>query len=355
MAVVGVTLDAAVRLSLGALELDISLGVGDGEVVALLGPNGAGKTTLLRALAGLVPIETGHVRLDGEVLEDTTTGRYVPPEKRSIGFVFQDYLLFPHLNVLENVAFGLRSRGSARAEAERAALRWLARVELAERARSKPSELSGGERQRVALARALAADPRVLLLDEPLSALDATTRASVRRDLKSHLSSFRGVRLMVTHDPLEAAILADRLVVMENGKHVQTGTPVEVTERPRSRYVADLVGVNLLRGEADHGSVRTPDGMTVAAAGAVSGEVFAVIHPRAVSLYRSRPDGSPRNTWRGRANGVELYGDRARVRIEGRVPIIAEVTPAALADLKLGEGAEVWLSFKATDVGVYPA
>ena len=160
---------------------------------------------------------------------------------------------------------------------------------------------------------------------------------------------------MVTHDPLEAAILADRLVVMENGRLVQTGTPVEVTERPRSSYVADLVGVNLLRGEADHGSVRTPAGITVAAAGALSGEVFAVIHPRAVSLYRTRPDGSPRNTWQGRANGIELYGDRARVRIEGRVPIVAEVTPAALADLKLGEGAEVWLSFKATDVGVYPA
>ena len=349
------TLQAAVRLRLGALDLDIELGVGDGEVVALLGPNGAGKTTLLRALAGLVPIDSGRVLLNDNVLEDTATGQYVPTEQRSIGFVFQDYLLFPHLTALENVAFGLRCRGSRRPEAERTAMGWLERVDLAARARSKPSELSGGERQRVALARALAADPRVLLLDEPLSALDATTRAGVRRDLKAHLSSFRGVRLMVTHDPLEAAILADRLIVMENGKHVQTGTPVEVTERPRSRYVADLVGVNLLRGQADHGSVRTPDGVMVAAAGAISGEVFAVIHPRAVSLYRSRPDGSPRNSWQGRANGVELYGDRARVRIEGRVPIVAEVTPAALADLKLGEGAEVWLSFKATDVGVYPA
>lgn len=195
----------------------------------------------------------------------------------------------------------------------------------------------------------------MLLLDEPLSALDATTRAAVRRDLKAHLSSFRGVRLLVTHDPLEAAILADRLIVIENGRHVQSGTPVEVTERPRSKYVADLVGVNLLRGAADHGSVTTAEGVTVAAAGATAGDVFAVIHPRAVSLYRSRPEGSPRNTWPGRPHGVELYGDRARVRIDGRVPIVAEVTPAALADLRLDDGGEVWLSFKATDVGVYPA
>jgi molybdate transport system ATP-binding protein len=232
---------------------------------------------------------------------------------------------------------------------------WIERVGLASRAASKPSDLSGGERQRVALARALAPDPRVLLLDEPLAALDATTRVAVRRDLKSHLSSFRGLRLIVTHDPLEAATLADRLVVMEDGKLVQTGTPGDVTEHPRSRYVADLVGVNLFRGEASHGSVQVAGGPLVAAAGAETGDVFAVIHPRAVSVHRSRPEGSPRNVWRGRAHGVELYGDRARVRIEGTVPIVAEVTPAALAELKLAEGGDVWLSFKATDVSVYPA
>src|SRR6266581_2711865 len=257
----------------------------EGEVVALLGPNGAGKTTLLRTIAGLVPIQSGHVELDGEILEEPATGRYVPTERRSIGFVFQDYLLFPHLSVLDNVAFGLRARGKG--DARRVAMEWVDRVGLGSRAASKPSELSGGERQRVALARALAPGPRLLLLDEPLAALDATTRVSVRRDLKAHLSSFRGVRLLVTHDPLEAASLADRLVVMEDGKHVQTGTPAEVTEHPRSSYVADLVGVNLLRGQADHGMVRLAGGGAVAAVGADSGDVFAVIHPRAVSLHRS--------------------------------------------------------------------
>ncbi|HET9782563.1 MAG TPA: ABC transporter ATP-binding protein [Candidatus Dormibacteraeota bacterium] len=349
------SLEASVRTRLGALDMDMELVAGEGEVVALLGPNGAGKTTLLRAIAGLAPIDSGHVRLDGKVLEDTETGRYLATEERSIGFVFQDYLLFPHLNVLDNVAFGLRSRGLAKADADRRALGWLERVGLGERAKAKTAELSGGERQRVALARALAPDPHLLLLDEPLAALDATTRAEVRRDLKQHLASFRGVRVLVTHDPLEAAVLADRLVVMENGRHVQSGTPVEVTEHPRSRYVADLVGVNLLRGQADQGRVRLADGATIAAAAAASGDVFAVIHPRAVSLHRAHPEGSPRNVWSGRVHGIELYGDRARVRVEAQIPLVAEVTPAALADLKLGEGGEVWLSFKATDVGIYPA
>jgi molybdate transport system ATP-binding protein len=350
-----VSLEADVQMVLGTLDLDMHVSIGEGEVVALLGPNGAGKTTLLQAIAGLVPLMRGRVELNGQVFEDTASNAYVPTEKRSIGFVFQDYLLFPHLSVVDNVAFGLRSRGIAQPEARRRASTWLERVGLEQYAQSKPAQLSGGQRQRVALARALAPDPGVLLLDEPLAALDVTTRTAVRRDLKSHLASFRGIRLVVTHDPLEAAVLADRLIVMEQGKHVQTGTPVEVTEHPRSRYVADLVGVNLLRGRAGGGSVQLEDGTVVAAADATEGDVFAVIHPRAVALYRSRPEGSPRNVWKGRVNGVELYGDRARVRVEGKVQLIAEVTPAALAELKLGDGGEVWLSFKATDVAVYAA
>jgi molybdate transport system ATP-binding protein len=350
-----VSLDAAVRLKLGTLDLDLELTIAEGEVVALLGPNAAGKTSLLRAVAGLVPLDSGHVRLDGHVLEDAASGQYVPTEQRPIGFVFQDYLLFPHISVLDNVAFGLRSRGTPRRAAADKALEWLGRVGLTSYAKAKPAELSGGQRQRVALARALAPDPRLLLLDEPLAALDVSTRAEVRRDLKRHLASFNGLRLVVTHDPLEAVALADRLIVIESGRLVQTGTPAEVTERPRSQYVADLVGVNLLKGEADHGSVRIPGGPVLAVAGAETGEVFAVIHPRAVSVHRMRPEGSPRNVWPGRASGIELIGDRVRVRIDGEVRVVAEVTTAALKELDLAEGGEVWLSFKATDVGVYPA
>ena len=349
------SLEASVTLSLGPLDLDMALEINEGEVVALLGPNGAGKTTLLRAIAGLIAFRSGRVLLDGAVLEDTSTRRYVPTERRSIGFVFQDYLLFPHLNVLDNVAFGLRSRGASPQAAVDSAQRWLEQVGLQSYARSKPSELSGGQRQRVALARALAPNPRLLLLDEPLAALDVTTRAEVRRDLKRHLDSFAGIRLVVTHDPLEAMALTDRLVVMERGHLVQTGTPAEVTERPRSQYVADLVGVNLLRGDAERGSVRLASGLTVAVAAAETGEVFAVVHPRAVAIHRSHPEGSPRNVWPGRASSIELLGNRVRVRIDGDVPLVAEVTPAALRDLHLVEGGDVWLSFKATDVGVYPA
>jgi molybdate transport system ATP-binding protein len=351
----GVSLDASIRLTLGSLRLEMAFSVEEGEVVALLGPNGAGKTTLLRAIAGLVPFESGRVALDGTLLEDTATGAYVPTERRPIGFVFQDYLLFPHLTVLDNVAFGLRSRGVSRPASSEKAAQWLDRVGLASYAGSKPAELSGGQRQRVALARALAPNPRLLLLDEPLAALDASTRAEVRRDLKRHLESFEGIRLVVTHDPLEAVALADRLIVMEQGHLVQTGTAAEVTEHPRSQYVADLVGVNLFRGEADHGSVRLRSGQLIAAAGAELGEVFAVVHPRAVALHRTHPEGSPRNVWQGRAGSVELLGNRVRVRLDGAVPLVAEVTPAAMRELKLVEGGDVWLSFKATDVAVYPA
>ena len=342
-------------LTLGSLDLDVELEAGEEEVVALLGPNGAGKTSLLRALAGLLPIRAGRVTLDGVVLDDPARGVHVLTERRPIGFVFQDYLLFPHLSVLDNVSFGLRSRGGRRAAAEAKARTWLDRMGLSDLAASRPSALSGGQLQRVALARALATDPRLLLLDEPFSALDASSRGEIRRDLRRHLEGFRGVRLVVTHDPLEAIALADRLVVLEGGRVTQSGVAAEITERPRSAYVADLVGVNLFHGTASAGLVRLAGGQEIAVAGREEGEVFAVIHPRAVAVHRARPEGSPRNVWAGRAVGVELAGDRVRVRVMGKVPLVAEVTAGAVADLSLGDGGEVWVSVKATEVAVYPA
>ena len=349
------SLEARVELILGQLHLDVDLAVASGELVVLLGPNGAGKTTLLRALAGLVPLDRGRVVLDGRVLEDAEGGEWVATEHRPIGFVFQDYLLFPHLSALENVAFGLRARGLTKVEARRRAAAWLERVGLAAHATSRPRALSGGQAQRVALARAMAGDPRLLLLDEPLAALDAATRAEVRRDLRRHLASFDGTRLLVTHDPLEAIALADRLVVLEEGKVTQTGTPAEVSEHPRSRYVAELVGINLYRGQADGRSVRLVGGGTVVAADINHGEVFAAVHPHAVALHRRVPEGTPRNVWAGTADAVEVVGDRVRVQVTGPVPIVAEVTPAAAAELRLGDGGQVWVSVKATEVTVYPA
>jgi molybdate transport system ATP-binding protein len=349
-----VTLTAHVSLALGSLELDVDLDAVDGETVAILGPNGAGKTTLLRALAGLVPLDRGQIDLDGVVLDD---GRrvLVPPERRPIGVVFQDYLLFPHLTVLENVAFGPRSRGTGRGAARRAARASLEQVGLADRADVKPHELSGGQAQRVALARAMVTEPRLLLLDEPLAALDQSSRGSVRRELRAHLASFPGVRLLVTHDPLDAAALADRLVILEDGHVVQTGSFADVSARPRSTYVADLVGVNLLSGVARGDHLDLSSGGTIVAPGAGTGDALAIIHPRSVALHRVQPSGSPRNVTAGHVDSIELLGDRVRVRVDGAVPLIAEVTPAALRDLGLARGAEVWTAVKATDITVYPA
>ncbi len=349
------SLEAEVGLTLGRLRLEVELAVGTGELVVLLGPNGAGKTTLLRALAGLLALDRGRVVLDGAVLEDTAAGAWVPTERRPIGFVFQDYLLFPHLSALENVAFGLRARGLGRAEARRRAGAWLDRVGLAGHAGARPRALSGGQAQRVALARAMVSEPRLLLLDEPLAALDAATRAEVRRDLRRHLASFGGTRLLVTHDPLEAMALADRLVVLEGGRVTQSGRPAEVSQRPRSGYVAELVGVNLYRGRADGAAVELAGGGRLIAAGDHRGEVFAAVHPRAVALHRRLPEGTPRNVLAGTADTVDVVGDRVRVRVTGQVPIVAEVTPAAVGELHLADGGPVWASVKATEVTVYPA
>ncbi|HEX2042006.1 MAG TPA: ABC transporter ATP-binding protein [Acidimicrobiales bacterium] len=347
-------LDVAMGLTLGALELDVSLRVGANEVVALLGPNGAGKTTLLRALAGLEPLGRGRVVLDGEVLEDAGRVR-MPPERRPIGVVFQEYLLFPHLTALDNVAFGLRSRGVPRAAARERAAEWLARLGLSDRGTARPHQLSGGQAQRVALARALAVEPRLLLLDEPLAALDASTRVEIRRELAATLASFAGVRLLVTHEPLEAMALADRLIVLEEGRIVQSGPPAELGARPRSRYVADLVGVNLFRGRGVGNQVELPGGECLVVAEEAGGDVFAMVHPRAVSLHRQVPEGTPRNVWPGEVGGLDLEGDRVRVRVRGRIPIVSEVTAAAVGDLDLAVGRPVWVSVKAAEVNVYPA
>ncbi len=350
------SLTAEVRVRRGTLSVDVRLEIAHGEVVVLLGPNGAGKTTLLRALAGLVSLDGGRVELNGAVLEDVAAGVRVSPERRSVGMLFQDYVLFPHLSALDNVAFGPRARGATRAEARRVAADWLTRVGLADVQRVRPRTLSGGQAQRVALARSLARDPAVLLLDEPLAALDAGARTELRRELRSHLKSFGGTCLVVTHDPVEAVSLADRLVVLEHGRVTQTGSPAEVCAQPRSHYVADLVGLNLFRGEITSGVIRlAEDRHLVAADEGLSGEVFAVVHPRAVVLHRRPPEGSSRNVWQGTPDTLDASGDRVRVRISGSVPLVAEVTAAAVNELELADGGIVWASVKAAEVDVYSA
>ena len=332
--------------------LDVELAVAPGEVVALLGPNGAGKSTSLQALAGLVPLTGGAVHLAGRCLDDPAARTFVPTSQRGIGMVFQDYLLFPHLSALENVAFGLRATGTPRREAREQARAWLERMGLAELAEVRPRALSGGQAQRVALARALATGPGLLLLDEPLSALDAGTRMQVRTDLRGHLADFAGCTLLVTHDPLDAMVLADRLVVVEQGRVVQVGAPAEVARAPRTEYVARLVGLNLYRGTAAGGRVRLHAGGELTAAGAEAGEVFVTFRPAAVGLHRTRPEGSARNAWQGRVTGMEQHADTVRVEVDGSPRVLADVTTAAVADLGLSAGAAVWVSLKATELHV---
>ncbi|MFM2077443.1 MAG: hypothetical protein RJA49_1333 [Actinomycetota bacterium] len=350
------SLGTAIGVRLGTLHLAVELDVADGETLALLGPNGAGKSTALRAIAGLHALHTGRIEVDGRTLDDPAADTFVPPEQRPIGVVFQDYLLFEHMSVLENVAFGLRARGTPKAEARRRAQEWLERVGLASTAGERPAALSGGQAQRVALARALATDPRVLLLDEPLAALDAGTRASVRRDLRLHLASFAGMRLLVTHDPVDAYALADRVAILEAGRVVQTGTLAEVAAHPRSRYVADLVGVNLVHGEVSDGVLHTELGAAVVIADAPSGPSFAVIRPHSLTLTRDAPAGaSSRNVWHGTITDIDRLGERARVGIEGILPLTAEITIAALDSLALRPGDDVHVAAKATDIDVYAA
>jgi len=349
-----VTLDAAVQVQLGSLELDVHVRAADGETVAVLGPNGAGKSTFLRAVAGIVPLTGGRVAIDDVVVDEPDHDEYVVPERRSVGVVFQNYLLFPHLSVLENVAFGLRSRGVARSAARRRAQDWLEHVNLGEYGGVNPTSLSGGQQQRVALARALVTEPRLLLLDEPLAALDAGTRTDLRRVLRTELTRFGGARVLVTHDLLDAVALADRLVVLEHGRVAQEGSVADVVAQPRSRYVADLVGINWLRGVGrDHG-VELETGATIVTAESVVGDVYVAIHPHSITLYLSDPMGSARNVWRGHVTGTDLLGDRVRIHVDGEVPVVAEVTASAVADLGLRDGVDVWASVKATDLEIYP-
>jgi molybdate transport system ATP-binding protein len=245
-----------------------------------------------------------------------------------------------------------------RPEARRQAAEWLERVGIGELARARPRAISGGQAQRVALARALATRPRLLLLDEPLAALDARTRLLVRGELRRHLSDFAGATVLVTHDPVDATVLADRLVVIEEGRLVQQGPPLEVARHPQTDYVARLVGLNLLAGVATDRRVLLPSGGWVELARPARGEVYVAFRPSAVSVFTSRPEGSPRNVWPGRVSTVEPNGDGVRLELAD-VPdrsssILAEVTQAAVAELGLLPGREVWASVKATEVEVYP-
>jgi molybdate transport system ATP-binding protein len=338
--------------------LDVALEVGPREVLAVLGPNGAGKSSLLHVVAGLLRPDRGRVVLDGRTLLDAGGpggGRvWVPPHARGVALLAQEPLLFPHLTALHNVAFGPRSTGTPRREAVARARRWLAEVDAAEYADRRPGELSGGQAQRVAVARALAAEPRLLLLDEPIAALDVAVAPALRQMLRRVLRDQSA--MVVTHDALDALLLADRVVVLEEGRVVEEGRTADVLSRPRSAFAARIAGLNMVRGTVRGHTVHAPAGVAVTGVSDLplrdGAEAVAVFRPSAVAVHRHPPGGSVRNVVPVTVTELEPRGDLVRVR---SAHLSADVTPVSVAELDLLPGAEVLFAVKAGEVAVYPA
>jgi molybdate transport system ATP-binding protein len=338
------TLHVDFARALRAFRLELELEV-DG-VVALAGPSGAGKSTVLRTIAGLSKPDSGLVALGGTVWFDSETKTDLRPEDRSVGFVFQDYALFPHMSVADNVAYG-GGRGSSDL---------LARFGIEQLARLKPAELSGGERQRVALARALARDPGVLLLDEPLAALDAHTRAQVRGELRGLLKGLDLPTLVVTHSFEDAAALTDSIGVLVDGRLVQTGTAADLVAAPTTPFVADFTGANLLTGRARAAGdglteIVLADGTLIVSTDRLTGEVGAVVHPWEVGIARAQPLDSMQNHVRGAIESLVPVANRIRIRVG---PLTAEITAESAARLGLEPGDEVVASFKASGTRLIP-
>jgi molybdate transport system ATP-binding protein len=341
---------ARIITSIGDRTIDAQLTCEPGETVALLGPNGAGKSTVLRAIAGLQPITGGCIRIGHETVEEPTSGTFIPAEQRRVGMVFQDYLLFPHMTVRQNIEFGPRNQRKDHDVAS-----WIETLDLSDLLDRKPAQLSGGQAQRVALARALATNPRALLLDEPLAALDAATKQSVRGELRQFLQRYEHGTVLVTHDPLDALVLADRIVVLENGHVTQKGPTAEVASQPRTEYLATLLGVTLIRGTAREGIIDCQGGGRLVTSTSSAGSVVAIIRPQAISLHANRPEGSARNVWHTTITGVDAHHDQVRITLAGPPELTAAVTPAAVADLGIAPGQEIWASLKATDIAIHQA
>lgn len=348
------SLHAEIELSRGNFDLDVSLDVPAGGVLAVLGPNGSGKSSLLGCLSGLLRPSRATIMLGERSLHD------LPAHARAIGLLSQDPLLFPHLSVVDNVAFAPRSKGHGRARSRELARHWLAEVDAAEFADRRPAQLSGGQAQRVAVARALAADPDLLLLDEPLAALDVDAAPAIRGLLRRVLGmAGNRVTVLVTHDPLDALALADHVLVLADGHAVERGPTREVLAAPRTAFTARIAGLNLITGTATEDGLKTHDGSLVAGMLAPDMEIgspaVAVFAPSAVSVYPAEDGhpGSPRNTFRAVVGTLEPHG--AVIRLRTTAGLSADLTPAAVADLRLEPATVVRLSVKATTVSVHPA
>lgn len=345
--------------------IDLEFAVPPGEVMAVLGPNGAGKSTTVHVIAGLVTPEVGRVQIGDRVVTDTETGVRVPPHARRVGLMLQNPLLFPHLSVGANVAFGPRSRRRmTRTAARDCAQRWLAEVDASDLAGRTPRQLSGGQAQRVALARALAAEPDVLLLDEPMAGLDVAVAGAMRKVLRRVLTTDGRCAVLITHDLLDVLTLADRVVVLESGRIVESGSAAAVLAVPKSRFAARLAGVNLVAGVADGaGDLTTAWGTSWHGAPAedvaAGGPAVAVFAPSAVAVYRDEPHGSPRNTVAVTVAELDSRGPGIRVRAEeqpdGAPGLAADITAESAAQLRLAPGEQVYFTVKAQEVAVHPA
>jgi molybdate transport system ATP-binding protein len=349
-------------------QLDVEFSVSAGEVLAVLGPNGAGKSTALHVIAGLVRPDQGLVQLGGRVLTDTAAGVNVATHDRRVGLLLQDPLLFPHMSVAANVAFGPHSRRrmfrTARAEQRATALRWLREVDAEQFADRKSRQLSGGQAQRVAIARALAAEPDVLLLDEPLTGLDVAAAAALRAVLRNVVTRSGCAVILITHDLLDVFTLADRVLVLESGKIAEIGRVADVLAAPRSHFGARIAGINLVNGTiGPDGSLHARSGdhwQGIPAQELGSGQDgIAVFPPTAVAVYRDPPHGSPRNCVELIVAELGIRGSAVLVRgqeqPDGAPGLAAEITVDAAAELRLTPGENVWFSVKAHEVALYPA
>ena len=349
------------RASLSARQFDVDFGLAAGERVALLGPNGAGKSTLLSILAGILRPDAGRATIDERTLFDLGGGkpRWLPPWNRGVSLLAQDPLLFPHLSVLDNVAFGPKSAGQRRSEARSTARRWLDEVGAGEFADRKPAQLSGGQAQRVAIARALAAEPRLLLLDEPLAALDVGAAPLLRRVLRRVLADRSAI--IVTHDLLDALLLSHKIIVIDGGRIVESGPTEDVIKHPRTPFTARIAGLNMIRGTGEPDAVRQPDGQPIFGMHRTpvsNGDpAVAVFSPTAVAIFTETPHSSARNTFAVTIAEIEPRDEQVRVRAArpDGATFTADVTAQTIGDLDLYPGREVWYAVKATAVTVYPA
>ena len=377
-------LTADLDTHLNTFHLDVNFSAGKGKTTVLLGENGAGKSTVLRLLAGLLHPERGHISLEGFTYFDSERHLAIPPQERPFGYVFQDYVLFPHLSVFENVAFGLRAQHLPRKVVRHRVSEALEQVHLAGYDQSRPTQLSGGQQQRVAIARALALHPQLLLLDEPLAALDVQTRREVRQELRQILSGTGITTVMVTHQYLEALLFGYHILVLEQGRVIQQGSQRDLLQYPRSSYVAELVGMNFFRGRVircETGALCTIQlqnngrpGIEISSAleeqiqkiPGAGDEAYVLVDPRSITLYQTLPDSSARNVFQGTivqllrlgapfGNGSE-HGGRVRVSIlvdDSVPPLTAEITEASSNRMELSEGKMIYATFKATEARAY--